>query len=74
MQNALNVTPDGLIDRVSRSGFTMADVCREAGVAQSTPSRWKANNWEPKPRTLRSLDAALNKLIERRDESPQGGA
>lgn len=56
-----------LFSRVERSGFSMADVCREARVAQSTPSRWKAEGWEPKARTLRKLHLAVDALIERRD-------
>ncbi|RSY83131.1 XRE family transcriptional regulator [Sphingomonas koreensis] len=56
-----------LFSRVERTGFSMADVCREARVAQSTPSRWKAEGWEPKARTLRKMHQALDVLIQRRD-------
>jgi predicted transcriptional regulator len=50
------------VEMVSRSGIPMADVCRKAGVAQSTPSRWKGEGWEPKTRTLRKMIEAFEEL------------
>lgn len=33
---------DDLAERAKAAGLTMAGVCDKAGVAQSTPSRWRA--------------------------------
>lgn len=52
-----------IAERAKASGFSMAAVCRQAGVAQSTPSRVRKGCWEPKPRTVRKLSAALEELV-----------
>lgn len=53
---------DSLARRAKKAGVRMADICKRAKVAQSTPSRWKAGTFEPKLRTLRRLEEALAEL------------
>lgn len=39
--------------------MSMAEVCRRAGIAQSTFTRWKANRTEPSIGVYRRIVAAL---------------
>jgi predicted transcriptional regulator len=52
-----------LIRRAQEAGVKMKDICIKAKVAQSTPSRWKRGDYEPKVRTLRRMEAALEALV-----------
>lgn len=54
---------DEIVERARTSRVSMAKVCRLAGVAQSTPVRVRKGLWEAKPRTVRALSEALDKLI-----------
>lgn len=54
---------DEIVERARKSGVSMAEVCRKAGIAQSTPSRVRQGLWEPKPRTVRRLTEALEALV-----------
>jgi predicted transcriptional regulator len=51
-----------LIRRANDAGIKMKDICSKADVAQSTPSRWKRGDYEPKVKTLRKMNAALDEL------------
>jgi transcriptional regulator with XRE-family HTH domain len=51
-----------LIVRAQEANISMASICREAGVATSTPSRWRAGA-DPKLNTVRKLSDALDALI-----------
>ncbi|MPT48277.1 MAG: hypothetical protein E2598_07615 [Sphingobium sp.] len=45
----------------------MAAICSAAGVAQSTPSRWRGGASAPTFSTLRKLEGALSRIIADRD-------
>jgi predicted transcriptional regulator len=53
-----------LIRRAEEAGVKMKDICIKAKVAQSTPSRWKRGDYEPKMRTLRKMDTALREIVQ----------
>ena len=50
---------ENLKDRAQRAGVSMATVCKRAGVAQSTFTRWKAGTYEPTMRKLRRMQDVL---------------
>jgi hypothetical protein len=58
-----------LFDRASDAGITMSAICERAGVAQSTPSRWKVNRDSATLATVRKLDEALSDIIASRKEA-----
>lgn len=39
--------------RARRAGLSEAEACRRAGIARSTPAKWR----EQAPKTIRALDA-----------------
>lgn len=47
---------------VSDAGFTMADVCRKAGIQQSLVCRWRNQKYEPRLSSLQKLEDALRAL------------
>jgi transcriptional regulator with XRE-family HTH domain len=51
-----------LIQLAAAKGVSMAAICKKAGVAQSTPSRWAAGA-DPKLKTIRKLDTALAEIL-----------
>jgi predicted transcriptional regulator len=50
---------DDLTQRARRAGLSMAEVCRRAGIAESTPSRWKAGTFEPRLSVLRKVEDVI---------------
>lgn len=58
-------------ERIERSGFSIAQVCRRADIQQSSYTRWRKYGNDPKglagtePRvsSLRKLEKALDKLV-----------
>lgn len=42
------------------AGKSISEVCREAGVARSTFTRWKSGDNAPNIRTLRKIQEVLN--------------
>ena len=48
--------------RAATAGVSVSALCREAGVARSTFTRWKSRQAEPTIRVLRLLDEALERL------------
>jgi transcriptional regulator with XRE-family HTH domain len=50
---------EGLVTRSRQVGLTMGEVCRAAGIAESTPSRWRSGKFMPKLRTLSLLMAVI---------------
>ena len=56
-------------DRADLAGFTMADVCREAGLDPSVASRWKAGRVIPLISSVNRLKDAVDRLIARRIEN-----
>lgn len=50
-----------------RAGMTMADVCRRAGVAPSTFSRWKCGSTSPTLEIVRRLMDATHAALPRGD-------
>ena len=57
-----------LFRRASASGVTMAAICDRAGIARSTPSRWRADSNGATMRTLNALHNALNEIIAERSD------
>lgn len=53
------LTPQDIEARAAKAGRTMTDVCRSAGVAPSTFTRWKAGQTEPTLGIYRRLVAAV---------------
>lgn len=53
------LTPGEIEARAVARGQTMAEVCRAAGVAPSTFTRWKAGRTEPTLGVYRRLVAAV---------------
>jgi transcriptional regulator with XRE-family HTH domain len=58
-----------LFARADDAGITMSAICEEAGVAQSTPSRWKADPNSATLGTIRKLDEALSRIIAARQKA-----
>ena len=56
-------------ERAALAGFTMADVCREAGLDPSVASRWKAGKVTPLVSSIHRLKDAADRLIAQRIES-----
>jgi predicted transcriptional regulator len=54
------LTPEEIERRASVAGLSMADVCRSAGIARSTFSRWKAGETEPTLSVYRRLCEAVS--------------
>jgi transcriptional regulator with XRE-family HTH domain len=49
--------------RLDASGRTVADLCREAGLARSTWDRWRRGETEPNMRSWRSVTDAAARLM-----------
>lgn len=58
-----------LFARADDAGITMSAICEEAGVAQSTPSRWKADPDSATLGTIKKLDEALTRIISARQKA-----
>lgn len=41
------LTPSDIEAKAKAAGLTIAELCRRAGIAQSTFSRWKAGDTKP---------------------------
>lgn len=50
---------DELSERARLAGLSMAEVCRRAGIAASTPSRWRAGTFEPRMSVLRKVEDVI---------------
>jgi transcriptional regulator with XRE-family HTH domain len=53
------LSPIAIEALAAQAGLSMAEVCRRAGVAQSTFTRWKAGKTEPTLDVYRKLCAAV---------------
>jgi len=51
-----------LLDDVSKAGYSVAQVCKAAGIDPSLVSRWKGGRVEPRLSSLIKLEAALELL------------
>lgn len=60
---------EALFRRAEDAKIPMSDICAEAGVAQSTPSRWKADRNTANLGTLKKMDEALSRIIVARKEA-----
>jgi transcriptional regulator with XRE-family HTH domain len=56
----------GLLDDISKAGFSVAQICKAAGVDPSLVSRWKGGRVEPRISSLVRLEAALELLKTQR--------
>lgn len=59
-----------LYKRARENGIPLASICRRAGVAETTPSRWRNDRNGPTFATLKKLNAALDDLIANPPEMP----
>lgn len=48
---------------LSEKGFSAADLCRKAGIAQTTWGRWKGGKFEPRDKTKEQVIDAYNALV-----------
>jgi transcriptional regulator with XRE-family HTH domain len=55
-----------ITERAKSAGFSMADICREAGINQSQMSRWIAGNTVPLISSIDKLRLATDRLIAKR--------
>lgn len=55
-----------LLAKTKESGIPMAHVCERAGIAQTTPSRWKNGKSRPTMDKLVALENALGILMMER--------
>ncbi len=62
--DSISVVED-LEAQAREAGKSISEVCREAGVARSTFTRWKSGDHTPNIRTIQKLSAVLPK--------PEGG-
>ena len=53
------LSPSAIEVLAAQAGLSMAEVCRRAGIAQSTFTRWKAGRTEPTLDVYRKLCAAI---------------
>lgn len=60
---------DALFARAKAEGIPMSAICDVAGVAQSTPSRWKNDRNSATLATIHSLNEALERLIAEKKEA-----
>lgn len=51
---------NALVTRAKRVGLSMATVCSRAEVAESTVSRWKKGDFEPRLKVLAKLDKVIS--------------
>lgn len=58
------VTAAEVEERAKKAGKSMAEVCRLAGIAQSTFTRWKAGRTEPTMGVLRRIAQVLGEVTE----------
>jgi DNA-binding XRE family transcriptional regulator len=65
---------DDLESSARLAGFKMPAVCKEAGVAPTTYTRWKKRKVEPKLSTANKLTAALERLKRRQARETQADA
>jgi transcriptional regulator with XRE-family HTH domain len=56
----------GLLDDISKAGFSVAEVCKAAGIDPSLVSRWKGGRVEPRLSSLIKLEAALELMKTQR--------
>lgn len=55
-----------LLDKISKAGLSVAQVCKGAGIDPSLVSRWKGGRVEPRLSSLVKMDQALQALIARK--------
>lgn len=67
------LTASDIEARAGLAGISMAEVCRRAGVAQSTFTRWKAGKTEPTLDIYRKLRDAASPLTDQpQSDTAQG--
>jgi transcriptional regulator with XRE-family HTH domain len=52
-----------LVERANSCGVSMSKICKRAGVAESTPSRWRGGNNGPSFIVVTKLNRALDEII-----------
>ena len=67
MDSAFKVLAD-LESRIGAAGFSMAEVCREAGISQAQVSRWRSKIYEPRLSSLQKLEDALKDMVKERGQ------
>ena len=49
-------------EELAKREVPVAELCRRAGMAQSTWQRWKNGHFEPRASTARRIDRALSEI------------
>lgn len=62
------LSPGDIEARARLAGLSLAELCRRAGIAQSTFTRWKAGTTEPTLSVYRRLLAVTEKGPTRKKE------
>jgi transcriptional regulator with XRE-family HTH domain len=68
------LTPDQIEAKAAACGKSMAEVCRDAGIAQSTWSRWRRGETEPTLGVYRRLCEAVGVAVKLPDAAAQADA
>lgn len=58
------LTPHDVEAKAKDAGLSIADVCKRAGIAQSTFSRWKAGRTSPTLTIYQRIEAVLSPVTE----------
>lgn len=54
---------EALFARAKQHGIAMSRICDRAGIAESTPSRWRSDQNGASMKKLKALNIALDSLI-----------
>lgn len=57
---------EALFERATLHGIAMSRICDRAGIAQSTPSRWRSDPLAASRKKIDALNTALDSLIAER--------
>ena len=65
-------TPSAIEAEAKAAGLTLAQLCRKAGIAQSTCWRWRQGTTEPRLDVVRRLLHAVDESAANRDSAVAG--
>lgn len=60
---------DALFERASANRIPMSEICQRAGIAQTTPSRWRKGRNGATIGAVSKLNAALAEILAERPEA-----
>jgi hypothetical protein len=58
---------DALFSRAAAHGVPMSRICKEAGIAPTTPSRWRTGKNSPMFGKIVALNEALDGILAQQD-------